>query len=119
MVRSAQELQSDLNRIQVLIHEDAFLSLSREEKERLSGDSQELVRKLGHVAESSLVGGLLGGTGVGKSSLMNALACSPIAATSHRRPHTEQVLIYHHAAVPLPDALNRSPYPWREITHEA
>ena len=119
MVRSAQELQSDLNRIQVLIHKDAFLSLSREEKERLFEDSQELVRKLGRVAESSLVVGLLGGTGVGKSSLMNALACSPIAATSHRRPHTDQVLIYHHAAVPLPDALNRSPYPWREITHEA
>ncbi len=118
-MRSAQELQRDLNRLQTLLHQDALLSFSSEEKKRLLDDCLELVHKLDAVAESSLLVGLLGGTGVGKSSLMNALACSPIAATSHRRPHTDQVLIYHHAAVPLPDALNKNSYPCREITHEA
>ncbi len=118
-MRSAQELQSDLNRIQVLLHQDALLSVSSEEKKRLLEDCLELIQKLDTVAESALLVGLLGGTGVGKSSLMNALACASIAATSHRRPHTDQVLIYHHGSVPLPAAINKSPYPWREIRHEA
>jgi GTP-binding protein EngB required for normal cell division len=118
-VRSAQELQNDLHRVQVLLHQGIFLSLSGEEQERLLADSLKLVRKLDAVAESSLVVGLLGGTGVGKSSLMNALACAPIAATSHRRPHTDQVLIYHHAATPLPDTIAKCPLSQHEITHEA
>jgi GTP-binding protein EngB required for normal cell division len=119
MARSAQELQDDLSRVQALLHQGAFLSLSGVEKERLLEDSIKLVRKLDAVAESSLVVGLLGGTGVGKSSLMNALACAPIAATSHRRPHTNKVLIYHHAATALPDTLVKTSHPHREITHEA
>ena len=118
-MRSAQELQNDLQDVQKLLRHGALLSLSSEEKERLLEDSLKLARKLEAIAASSLVVGLLGGTGVGKSTLMNALAGAPIAATSHRRPHTEQVLIYHHAAVPLPEALTRSSQPWREITHTA
>ena len=118
-MRSAQELQNDLQGVQALLQQGTFLSLSGDEKERLIEDCSKLVRRLEAVAESSLVVGLLGGTGVGKSTLMNALAGSPIAATSYRRPHTDQVLIYHHAAMPLPDALTRSSQPWREITHEA
>ncbi|HQN19955.1 MAG TPA: hypothetical protein PKV86_12475, partial [Syntrophobacteraceae bacterium] len=91
-MRSAHKLQNDLHRVTMLLHQGAFVSLSGEEKERLLEDAVRLVRKLDTVAESSLVAGLLGGTGVGKSSLMNALAGVPIAATSHRRPHTDQVL---------------------------
>jgi hypothetical protein len=119
MLRSAQELQYDLKRLQVLLDHKGVLSLSSEEKEHLIDDSLKLAHKLDRVAESSLVVGLLGGTGVGKSTLMNALACSPIASTNHRRPHTDQALIYHHAAVSLPNTLNQSPYPWREISHDA
>ena len=119
MLRSAQELQYDLKRLHVLLDHKGVLSLSSEEKEHLLDDSLKLAHKLDRVAESSLVVGLLGGTGVGKSTLMNALACSPIASTNHRRPHTDQVLIYHHAAVQIPDSLNKCPYPWREISHDA
>lgn len=118
-MRSAQELQTDLQRVQALLRQGNLLSLSDEERERLLEDSLKLIRKLEAVAESSLVVGLLGGTGVGKSTLMNALAGASIASTSHRRPHTEQVLIYHHATMPLPEALIKSSQPRREITHEA
>jgi GTP-binding protein EngB required for normal cell division len=118
-VRSSQKLQNDLHHVQTLLHQGDFFSLSNEEKERLLGESVRLLRKLDDLAESSLLVGLVGGTGVGKSSLMNALACAPIAATSHRRPHTDQVLIYHHAATPLPDTLTKGPHPHREIIHEA
>jgi GTP-binding protein EngB required for normal cell division len=118
MLRSVRELKGDLKRIQVLLDQEGVISLSNEEKRHLLDDSLKLVHKLDRVAESSLVVGLLGGTGVGKSSLMNALASSPIASTSHRRPHTDQVLIYHHAALPLPDTL-KPPFTWREISHHA
>jgi len=61
----------------------------------------------------------LGGTGVGKSSLLNALARETIASSSFRRPHTERVLIYRHEeAFPLPrDELHH--IPWQEVTHRA
>ena len=52
-MRSAQELQSDLNRIQVLLHQDALLSVSSEERKRLLEDCLELIQKLDTVAENS------------------------------------------------------------------
>lgn len=41
---------------------------------------------------------LMGGTGVGKSTLLNALAGSPIAQASFRRPTTRDPVVYHHRA---------------------
>ncbi len=40
--------------------------------------------------------GLLGGTGVGKSSLINALAGSEVSTASDRRPHTDRIVVYRH-----------------------
>ncbi|NUN50030.1 MAG: 50S ribosome-binding GTPase, partial [Candidatus Brocadiae bacterium] len=39
---------------------------------------------------------LFGGTGVGKSTLLNTLAGKPVTETSSRRPCTTQPLLYHH-----------------------
>jgi hypothetical protein len=48
---------------------------------------------------------------------MNALAGAKIASASHRRPHTDHVLIYRHEdGSPLP-FLQQSDVPHREITH--
>ncbi|RME70873.1 MAG: hypothetical protein D6776_11025 [Planctomycetota bacterium] len=47
--------------------------------------------------EQPLVVLLLGGTGVGKSSLLNALAREPVVEVSHaRRAHTDRLQLYHH-----------------------
>lgn len=43
-----------------------------------------------------LVVGLFGGTGVGKSSLLNRLAGSAIARVGVRRPTSQEVTLYHH-----------------------
>jgi GTPase SAR1 family protein len=43
--------------------------------------------------------GLLGGTGVGKSSLINALAGSEVSEASDRRPHTDRIVVYRHGSV--------------------
>ncbi|OEU50990.1 MAG: hypothetical protein BA872_07745 [Desulfobacterales bacterium C00003060] len=112
-------LQGELDQILDLLDQGPFFSLTAEERESLQEEARKLSQKLASIGSSFLMAGLLGGTGVGKSTLMNALAGSEIASTSHRRPHTEDVLIYRHvAANPLP-ALASTDVPWREITHEA
>lgn len=49
--------------------------------------------RVGHLG-STLVLALLGGTGAGKSSLLNAIAGKPVASTSPVRPHTMDPLAW-------------------------
>ncbi len=70
-VLSAQTIQSAAARLDEI-------------EERLSGCAGPL-----HV-------GLLGGTGVGKSTLINALAEDEISSASDRRPHTDRIVVYRH-----------------------
>jgi len=56
--------------------------------------------------ERPLVAGLFGGTGVGKSSLLNRLAEEPIAQTSAVRPTSRDITVYVHRSTTvdhLPD----------------
>lgn len=101
---SLQGLRSDLTGIESLLTRGTFL-LDDEERQGHLTKLRGIVRKLDSIRESLLTVGLLGGTGVGKSTLMNGLAGEVISATSHRRPHTERVLVYHHSDVELPPAL--------------
>jgi len=116
---SLQGLRRNLNGVREVLSRGALLSFAPEERDALLTDARRLEERLETIEGSFLTVGLLGGTGVGKSSLMNALAGSVIASTSHRRPHTERVLIYRHAAVEPPEALITSPVPKQEILHEA
>jgi hypothetical protein len=43
---------------------------------------------------------LMGGTGVGKSTLLNALAGAPIASASFARPTTRDPVVYLHESIP-------------------
>jgi GTP-binding protein EngB required for normal cell division len=115
---SVQGLREDLVRAHSFVTGEGIISFSPEEKRLLVEESGRLLERLDLVAESFLVVGLIGGTGVGKSSLMNALAGSEISTTSHRRPQTDHVLIYHHSEASLPPALSRSKVSKREISHE-
>lgn len=119
MKHSVVELRNDLTQFQALLGEGIFFTFSAEEKDSLLAESEKYLHKLESLAEGFLTIGLLGGTGVGKSSIMNALAGSEIASTSYRRPHTNQVLIYHHETSFLPSHLQRAAVPWRDIKHQA
>jgi GTP-binding protein EngB required for normal cell division len=44
--------------------------------------------------------GLLGGTGVGKSTLINALARREISSASDKRPFTDKAVVYRHRETP-------------------
>jgi GTP-binding protein EngB required for normal cell division len=119
MEQPVQALKGRLDQLSDLLDRGSLVSLSQEETLSLADRAGKLSEKLTSIESSFLTMGLLGGTGVGKSSLMNALAGVEIASTSYRRPHTDTVLIYRHAAAsPLP-ALNLANVSWREITHQA
>lgn len=118
MTHPVQSLQRELDHVLDLLDHGSFYSLTAEEGQSLRGDAKALSKKVAATEGSFLTLGLLGGTGVGKSTLMNALAGSEIASTSHRRPHTDEVLIYRYVeAKPLP-SLSLTDVPWREITHQ-
>lgn len=119
MEHTVQALKGEINQFVDLLGRGALFSFTAEEARSLRGEAKSLAGKLGSIESSFLTIGLLGGTGVGKSTLMNALAGSEVASTSHRRPHTDQVLLYRHLeANPLP-ALALGDVPWREITHKS
>jgi GTP-binding protein EngB required for normal cell division len=119
MTHTVRRLQDELDQIRRFVNEQPFFSLTDQDRESLKARALKLSGKLAAVAESFLTVGLLGGTGVGKSTLMNALAGSAIASTSHRRPHTDHVLIYRYAeGNPLPDLL-LTDIPWQEVTHQS
>jgi GTP-binding protein EngB required for normal cell division len=118
MKHPLEQLQSDLNRFNLFLEKDDLLSFSPEEKQILRSKGHALRRKLENIESSYLTVGLVGGTGVGKSTIMNALAGSEIASASHRRPHTDKVLIYRHIQTNPLSTLFFKNVPWHEITHQ-
>jgi hypothetical protein len=109
-----------LDQFRVLLGGDALLSLTPEQQRSLREEAEEISVKLRSMQESSLTIGLLGGTGVGKSTVMNALAGSEIASASHRRPHTDRVLVYGHEEIsswlpPWPE----EDLPWVLVPHRS
>jgi len=110
-----RKMQNELDQTLHLLDRKALFSITEEEGRELARRGKALSDKLDTVEDSYVTVGLIGGTGVGKSTLMNALAGSEIASESHRRPHTDRVLIYRHrsAATDLPE----TGIPSMEITH--
>ncbi len=119
MIHPVLRLQDKLDNIVDLLNRGSFYSLTDEQRSTLRDEAEKLTQRLSSTEDNSLTVGLLGGTGVGKSTLMNALAGSEIASTSYRRPHTDQILIYRHEqAKGLPEA-SLNDIPWKEITHHS
>jgi GTP-binding protein EngB required for normal cell division len=118
--KTVEQLHRKLDQFQALLGRDSLLSLTPEQQRSLREGAEALSRKLSSMKESYLTIGLLGGTGVGKSTLMNALAGSEIASASHRRPHTDRVLIYSHEEAGLSTVpLDGEALPWILVGHRS
>jgi energy-coupling factor transporter ATP-binding protein EcfA2 len=76
-------------------------SLSTLQRAALEGLANDLNRKANDLdnAQPLLVVMLMGGTGVGKSTLLNALAGGSIAQASFQRPTTRDPVVYYHEHV--------------------
>jgi hypothetical protein len=119
MSRSLEAFRADLRQVREMLDRDGAPVFSGAEATELRREAAALSRKLDELSDSVLSVGLLGGTGVGKSSLMNGLAGSEIASASHRRPHTDRVLVYRHRSTSLASPVLHSAVPWVEHVHDA
>ena len=76
-----KKIRADLNRTCRLLDDGVFLSFTPEESRQLQTEGQTFLHRLDTMETGFLTVGLIGGTGVGKSTLMNALAGKEIAAS--------------------------------------
>jgi hypothetical protein len=84
-------------------HRYPLTTLGRAELEGLAADLRRKAEAL-DVDRTLLVVMLMGGTGVGKSTLLNALAGGTIAQASFTRPTTRDPVVYYHESI-KPDRL--------------
>ncbi|MCX7821903.1 MAG: 50S ribosome-binding GTPase [Syntrophobacterales bacterium] len=98
----SEKIEKRLEEILKLIDElpEWVWSLKKKEslKERANRIKSEIFKLTGNV----LTIGLIGGTGVGKSTLINALSGEEVSTVSHRRPHTNEIILYAHEETIIP-----------------
>ena len=90
-----------LDRLLASFKESRVLRLQTEERLAIEQAVERARAQLLEGPEPILLVALAGGTGAGKSSLINALAGSSIAAVSALRPTTQKLCVYHHHEVTL------------------
>jgi GTP-binding protein EngB required for normal cell division len=73
--------------------------LPEEQRQSYLGRVKEILEKARHPGEVLYVG-IMGGTGVGKSTLIDALAREEISAISEKRPFTDRAVVYRHRDTP-------------------
>jgi hypothetical protein len=97
-------------------HHYPFSTLTRATLEGLAADLRRQGEAL-DVDQPLLVIVLMGGTGVGKSTLLNALAGGAIAQASFARPTTRDPVVYYHEST-KPDRLDPALRQCRLVPHD-
>lgn len=89
------------------------------QRAEMEGLTADLTRRAAAFEEErpTLVIMLMGGTGVGKSTLLNALAGAPVAQASFTRPTTRDPVVYHHHTI-APESLDPALRLCRLVSHD-
>ena len=111
-------IAQSLERVEEFLQDNAIFLLPADTRKNLRERAHNLLDKARCPAELLYVG-ILGGTGVGKSTLINALAHREISSSSDRRPFTDRAVVYRHRDVS--PALNKVQHLLRtpDATHDA
>jgi GTPase Era involved in 16S rRNA processing len=93
------EIEQALQRMICVVDHPRALAMTPDDRGTLRQAIQRAHAQLLGEADAVLTIALAGCTGAGKSTLINALAGSPIADASDHRPCTTQTRVYHHRQV--------------------
>lgn len=99
----APSLRALAERLTKILESQRQFPLDVIQRAGLEGIVADLLRKAQDLSESEplLIVMLMGGTGVGKSTLLNAFAGAEIASASPIRPTTRDPVVYLHEAIPI------------------
>jgi hypothetical protein len=92
-------LALNLERSLEFLQTDGLFLMSGEARDSFLQETEILLEKANQPGEALYVG-ILGGTGVGKSTLINALAGNEISGSSDKRPFTDRAVVYRHKDTP-------------------
>ncbi len=98
-----------------LERDDARL-LVQEDRLRLRADYEDILRQETQLEDAILIG-LVGGTGVGKSTFINALAGEAVSRSGDRRPTTDRIVLYRHVDSELPDDVPTDDFAQPSVLH--
>ena len=90
--------------------------VANDDRERLLSEWEDIARLEKSIDDALLIG-LVGGTGVGKSTFTNALAGEVVSRSGDRRPTTDRVVVYRFVDTELPDDVPQEDFAKPEVLH--
>ena len=100
-MKPREDVRAALERLEQRAAAPRALEVDARSRAAFGAARERAASQFAEVLPPVLVVALAGGTGVGKSTLINALAGAPIAVTGAERPTTTRIVVYHHEDVPL------------------
>lgn len=107
----------DWNGIGQYLHNEDVQLISPVVRRQLSETWKDITHQEETLDDAILIG-LVGGTGVGKSTFINALAGQEVSRSSDRRPTTDRVIVYRHVNTEMSAEVPTADFAQPEVLHD-